>query len=193
MAIVKSTRRRTPPRAPRPIGPMRAVHLRQYSPLDRWLAGVEMKTAPEVYLHSPLPEDQAMVELFVFAFEGMLGSTYRLTMWAFHPGVGTTDNIVLARFVGSPHGPNAPLWVRRLPQRKFLRFSQPLEFVAKLVGGMMDNVPVKSLLGIPADEIRMKSWARDALATDTSFPDSQSPAPYSQQVSSSCHTWAVLG
>ena len=165
MTIVKSTRRRTPPRAPRPIRPMRAVRLRQYSPLDRWLAGVEMKTAPEVYLHSPLPEDQAMVELFVFAFEvfsfflsfsplaqlltsfqGMLGSTYRLTMWAFHPGVGTTDNIVLARFVGSPHGPNAPLWVRRLPQRKFLRFSQPLEFVAKLVGGMMDNVPVKSLL-----------------------------------------------
>ncbi|KAJ7038742.1 hypothetical protein C8F04DRAFT_1179420 [Mycena alexandri] len=193
MTIVKSTRRRTPPRAPRPIRPMRAVRLRQYSPLDRWLAGVEMKTAPEVSLHSPLPDDQAMVDLFVSAFEGMLGSTYRLTMWAFHPGVGTTDNIVLARFVGSPHGPNAPLWVRRLPPRKLLRFSQPVEFVAKLVGGMMDNVPVKSLLGIPADEIRMKSWARDALATDTSFPDSQSPAPYSQQVSSSCHTWAVLG
>lgn len=59
MAVVKST----PPR------PMRAVRLRQCTPLDRWLASVEMKTSPELYMDSPLPDDHAMVELYMYVFK----------------------------------------------------------------------------------------------------------------------------
>ena len=51
----------------------------------------------------------------------------------------------LARYVGSPEDDDAPLWVRRLPPRQFLRFPQPLDFIGKLVGGMTD-ISVESLL-----------------------------------------------
>ncbi|KAJ7715626.1 hypothetical protein B0H16DRAFT_1741783 [Mycena metata] len=154
MAVAKST----PPR------PMRAVRLRQCTPLDRWLASVEMKTSPELYMDSPLPDDHAMVELYMYVFEGVLGVAYRLSLAVFHPSLGSTDDdIHLARFVGTPHDANAPLWVRRLPPRKLLRFAQPLEFVANLVGGMTD-ICVKPIMGNPADERCMKRWCHDALA-----------------------------
>jgi hypothetical protein len=64
---------------------------------------------------------------------------------AYHPRVEATNDIHLARFVGSPGDANAPLWVRRLPLGKLLRFAQPLEFVGKLVGGMTD-IPVTPLM-----------------------------------------------
>ena len=158
MAIVKSS--------PRPscVKAMRASRLRKCDPLDRWLASVTMKTAPGIFLQSPLPDDQAMCELFM--------SVHKACFLRFWPGHGNsclicvsgclrdhpyprsrslplaheaTNNMHLARYVGSPADDDAPLWVRRLPPRRFLRFPQPLDFIGKLVGGMTD-ISVEPLL-----------------------------------------------
>ena len=71
--------------------------------------------------------------------------TYILILQAYHPCMKETNNMHLARYVGSPEDDDAPLWVRRLPPRRFLRFPQPLDFIGKLVGGMTD-ISVESLL-----------------------------------------------
>ncbi|KAJ7844359.1 hypothetical protein B0H14DRAFT_3455583 [Mycena olivaceomarginata] len=143
MAIVQSSR------APQPISvrPMRGVRPGQYDALDHWLALADLKTAPELFLRTPLPDDQTMCEIVA----------------AYHPRLGITNDVHIGCFVGSSDDANAPLWVNRLPPQIFLRFSQPLAFVAKLVGGMTD-IPVKSMTGDPADDRRMSYWSRDALA-----------------------------
>ena len=61
---------------------MRASRLRKYDPLDRWLASVTMKTAPGIFLQSPLPDDQAMCELFM--------SMHKACFLRFWPGHGNS-------------------------------------------------------------------------------------------------------
>ncbi|KAJ7321337.1 hypothetical protein DFH08DRAFT_970194 [Mycena albidolilacea] len=162
MAIIQSSR------APQPISvrPMRGVRPGQYDTLDHWLALADLKTAPELFLRTPLPDDQTMCEMYMSIIEPMPwmpGPVHRLSVAAYHPRLSITNDVLLGRFVGSSNDANAPLWVNRLPPRTFLRFSQPLAFVAKLVGGMTD-IPVKSMMGDPADDRRMSYWSRDALA-----------------------------
>ncbi|KAF8144158.1 hypothetical protein K438DRAFT_1783119 [Mycena galopus ATCC 62051] len=162
MAIVKSSR------APQPISvsPMRAVRLGQCDALNRWLALADMKTAPELFIRTPLPDDQAMCEIYVSVIEPSRWTpspVYRLTLAAYHPFVAITNDMDLARYVGSPDHADAPLWVRRLPPQTLLRFPQPLEFVAKLVGGMT-NIRVSAMMNDPVDARRMIHWSRAALA-----------------------------
>ncbi|KAF8156327.1 hypothetical protein K438DRAFT_1986911 [Mycena galopus ATCC 62051] len=162
MAIVKSSR------APQPISvsPMRAVRLGQCDTLNRWLALADMKTAPELFIRTPLPDDQAMCEIYVSVIEPSRWTpspVYRLTLAAYHPFVAITNDMDLARYVGSPDHADAPLWVRRLPPQTLLRFPQPLEFVAKLVGGMT-NIRVSTMMNDPVDARCMIHWSRAALA-----------------------------
>lgn len=154
MAIFKSCHRPIV----RPMRPMRAVRASKYDPLNRWLAVADMKTAPELYMRSPLADDQAMCEVYVSVIEvyslslccncclttsqGFRGTTYRLSVAAYHPLVEHTNDIHLDHFHGSPDDADAPLWVHRLPPHKLLRFPQPLDFVGKLVGGITD-IPVR--------------------------------------------------
>ncbi|KAJ6593732.1 hypothetical protein B0H19DRAFT_1056211 [Mycena capillaripes] len=145
--------------------PMRTVRARQYDALNRWVAVADMKTAPEMYMRTPPPDDQAMCELFMSLIEAFDGTVYRLSLAAYHPHVEATNNIHLDRFVGSPDDDDTLLWVRRLPPQQLLRFAQPLDFVAKLVGGMSD-IPVRpfSVEDITS-QMRMVCWARDVLAS----------------------------
>lgn len=65
MAIVQSSR------APQPISvrPMRGVRPGQYDALDHWLALADLKTAPELFLRTPLPDDQTMCEMYMSIIE----------------------------------------------------------------------------------------------------------------------------
>ncbi|KAJ7315557.1 hypothetical protein DFH08DRAFT_971905 [Mycena albidolilacea] len=170
MAIVQSSR------APQPISvrPMRGIRPGQYDALDHWLVLTDMKTAPELFLRTPLPDNQTMCEMYMsvskyifflsFCLNTFLiklqptpwtpGPVHRLSVAAYHPRLGITNNVDLGCFVGSSGDANTPLWVHRLPPQILLRFRQPLEFVVKLVGGMTD-IPVKSMMGDPADDRRM--------------------------------------
>ncbi|KAJ7785619.1 hypothetical protein B0H14DRAFT_2630379 [Mycena olivaceomarginata] len=188
MAIVQSSR------APQLISvrPMRGVCPGQYDALDHWLALADLKTAPELFLRTPLPDDQTMCEMYMSIIElpdqasahaldaRPRASTEcrRLPPPPTTPRLGITNDVHLGCFVGSSDDANAPLWVNRLPPQIFLRFSQPLAFVAKLVGGMTD-IPVKSMTGDPADDRRMSYWSRNALAAyrEGSCPQQGSSCP----------------
>ncbi|KAJ7843218.1 hypothetical protein B0H14DRAFT_3456327 [Mycena olivaceomarginata] len=145
---------------------MHGVRPGQYDALDHWLALADLKTAPKLFLCTPLPDDQTMCEMYMSIIEPMPwtpGPVHRLSVAAYHP-LGITSD------------------VNQLPPQIFLRFPQPLAFVAKLVGGMTD-IPVKSMMmssrcrpyvwflclplvvqGDPADDRCMSHWSRDALA-----------------------------
>ncbi|KAJ7189436.1 hypothetical protein GGX14DRAFT_408842 [Mycena pura] len=156
--------------------PLRLVRLARYGHLDRWIGTADLKAAPERFMGSPLPDDLAMCELYIsvikvdFFFlcagelsewsQGGDGPTYRLSLAAYHHLLGPTVDIHLARFVGTPHDADAPLWLRRVPTGKLLRWPQPLEFVGMVVGGLTD-IPVEPLGG--TNEIRMAHWSQDAL------------------------------
>lgn len=112
--------------------------------------------------------------------QGGDGPTYRLSLAAYHHLLGPTVDIHLARFVGTPHDADAPLWLRRVPTGKLLRWPQPLEFVGMVVGGLTD-IPVEPLVLVRprslliyslclalnvqggTNEIRMAHWSQDAL------------------------------
>ncbi|KAJ7153181.1 hypothetical protein C8R43DRAFT_950579 [Mycena crocata] len=138
---------------PRPLRPVRAVCLTHCDALNRWLAGVDINI--ETRLDTHLPDDQAMCEAFVSLhnedFEGV-DVTWVLSLATYHPRAGETEVFHLSTFTGSPGDPDAPLWVKRLPPRKILCFPQPREFVARLVGGMITDIPVRALghFGTPA-------------------------------------------
>ncbi|KAJ7091610.1 hypothetical protein C8R44DRAFT_750513 [Mycena epipterygia] len=163
MAIVKSRFRTALPTTVH-VGPMHAVRAHKYDSLNCWLALANIKSAPQVYMHTPLPDDQAMYEVYVSVIEGILGTTYRLSVAVYHPRVDhqATNDMHLARFIGSRSDANVLLWVRRLPPHRLLGFVQPLAFVERLVGGKTD-IPIRPLIQGFADEVWMKCWARNAL------------------------------
>lgn len=63
----------------------------------------------------------------------------------------------LARFNGTPDDAGAPLWVRRVPPGKLLRWSQPLEFVGKVVGGLTD-IPVQPMTPVSSRSLLYVSF-----------------------------------
>jgi hypothetical protein len=83
--------------------------------------------------------------MIIQGIPGILATVYLLSLAAYEPRAGQTDTIRLAHFAGSPGDADAPLWVRRLPPRKFVCFTQPRAFAARLVGGLTD-IPVKPVL-----------------------------------------------
>lgn len=124
--------------------------------------------------------------------QGLHGQNYLLSLGVYHPRVAidhATPDIELARFVGYADDPSAPLWVRRLPSRKLLRFPQPLHFIGRVLKGMTD-IALGPILWVsmrcryiqvlflhlplsqngPHDELRRErqlcfdNWVRDALA-----------------------------
>ncbi|KAJ7108172.1 hypothetical protein C8R44DRAFT_884935 [Mycena epipterygia] len=137
MAVTKSR--------PTLLRPMRAVRLGSYDALDRWLAATDLN--PNDDLHSVLPDDQAMCEIFpaILPSIGNFPPVYVLSFMAFHPRAGTTHILRLARFAGYPDAPDAPLWASRLTPGRFVYFPESRAFVARLVAGLTD-IPVKSLL-----------------------------------------------
>ncbi|KAJ7153164.1 hypothetical protein C8R43DRAFT_1127001 [Mycena crocata] len=149
---------------PTALRPLRTGHLIRYDPLDRWLGAAEMELS--TWPLATLPHDKAMVEVFATVIGGVIPSVHRLCMVAIDEDAGETPQIIhLARFVGSNADADAPLWTRRLPLRKNVRFQQPREFTAKLVAGMTDiDIPVEQ-----ATSPQMLSWARDTAAD---FPSS---------------------
>ncbi|KAJ7816447.1 hypothetical protein B0H14DRAFT_2602706 [Mycena olivaceomarginata] len=81
-----------------------------FDPLDRWLASVKMKTAPDLFLGSPLPDGDA---IWLIASQGLTGRHYNLSLAVYHPRLAdrATPDIELARFVGHADDPGAPIWV----------------------------------------------------------------------------------
>ncbi|KAJ7205138.1 hypothetical protein B0H12DRAFT_1243510 [Mycena haematopus] len=145
---------RTPPVT---VSPMLAMHTYRYEPLDRWLASVEMKTSPELFIRTPLPDADAMCETYVSKYPGLNGHNYVLSLAVYHPRVAidhATPDIELARFVGRPDDPGAPIW--------------PLDFMARVLKGMTD-IPIGPVF-CPSEERRVEhqlcfnNWVRDALA-----------------------------
>ncbi|KAJ6593738.1 hypothetical protein B0H19DRAFT_1246474 [Mycena capillaripes] len=173
------SRSRTPPFA---LSPMRPMHINKFDALNRWLASTEMKTAPELFMRSPLPDGDAMCEIYISRFLGLRGQSYMLSLAVYHPRVAThaTPDIQLARFDGYADDPGAPIWVCHLPPRKLLRFSQPLHFIGRVLEGMTD-IPLGPLLNNgPDNQLSFDNWVRDALAVHL-FPR---PGPD--------HTWLKL-
>lgn len=156
------SRSRTPPVA---VSPMRPMHINKFGALDRWLASTEMKTAPELFMRSPLPDGDAMCEIYISHHLGFSGRNYLLSLAVYHPRVAThaTPDIELARFSGHADDPSAPIWIRRLPSCKLLRFSQPLHFIGRVLEGMTD-IPLGPLLNGPDSQLSFDNWVRDALA-----------------------------
>ncbi|KAJ7085959.1 hypothetical protein C8R44DRAFT_893805 [Mycena epipterygia] len=139
MAVTKHNRRTLPFSRPTILRPVRAVRLAPYSALDRWIAATDIN--PDSELRAPLPDEKVMCEIFVAVIEGIQGilaPVYLLSMTAYDSRAGKTAMLRLARFAGSPGDAAAPLWVRRLPPRKFLCFTQPRAFAARLVGGLTE-------------------------------------------------------
>ncbi len=69
MAIVKPRRVPLSRQLPTvPLPPMRAVRASKLDNLNRWLAVAELKGFPERFMRSPLPDDQAMVEVYVSSY-----------------------------------------------------------------------------------------------------------------------------
>ncbi|KAJ7177765.1 hypothetical protein C8R46DRAFT_1029369 [Mycena filopes] len=161
---------------PATVARMRPMHTYKFSGLDRWLASVDMKTSPELFMRSPLPKGDAMCEVYVSNNLGFNGRNYMLSLAVYHPLVDidqATPDIELARFVGNAGDPGAPVWVRRLPARQLLRFPQPLHVVAKVLEGMSD-IPVGPLLWDGHQErdprLRFESWVHKALAVPPGPP-----------------------
>ncbi|KAJ6593047.1 hypothetical protein B0H19DRAFT_1245857 [Mycena capillaripes] len=159
MAVPRLDTRSLP--IPRRMRPIRLVQCK--SPLNRWLASVEF--CPDYDLFTPLPNDCVMFQAFVVVLESVIfGTIYRLSVVAYDRRAGRIA-IRLARYVGSPDDSDAPLWVRRLPPYKRLRFTQPRSFAVRLVAGMTD-IPVDFLDSESDDRraisARRLSWARDA-------------------------------
>ncbi|KAJ6528181.1 hypothetical protein B0H19DRAFT_1083705 [Mycena capillaripes] len=167
------------------VSPMRPMHIHKFGALDRWLASTEMKTSPELFMRSPLPDSDAMCKIYISNHLGFNGQNYLLSLAVYHPRVAfdhATPDIELARFVGYADDPGAPIWVHRLPPRKLLRFPQPIHFIGKMLEGMTD-IPLGPLLwNGPDEQLRLErqlcfdNWVRDALAVRV-FPD---------------HTWLKL-
>ncbi|KAJ7086951.1 hypothetical protein C8R44DRAFT_752370 [Mycena epipterygia] len=134
-----------PKSRPTLLRPMHAVHLGSYDALDRWLAAADLN--PNDDLHSVLPDDQAMCEIFpaILPSIGNFPPVYVLSFMAFHPHAGTTHILRLALFAGYPDAPDAPLWASRLTPGRFVYFPELRAFVARLVAGLTD-IPVKSIL-----------------------------------------------
>ena len=122
--------------------------------------------------------------------QGVRGPKYHLSLAAYHRLVGATVDMHLAYFEGNPNDADAPLWVRRVPPGKLLRWPQPVEFVGNVVGGMTD-IPVEPLvtvgsrcrlinsLRLPLDvqgdsdaQTRMGLWSLDALAVRVLYSNS---------------------
>ncbi|KAJ7136972.1 hypothetical protein C8R44DRAFT_869055 [Mycena epipterygia] len=133
MAVTKSR--------PTLLRPMRAVRLGSYDALDRWLAATDLN--PNDDLHSVLPDDQAMCEIFpaILPSIGNFPPVYVLSFMAFHPRAGTTHILRLARFAGYPDAPDAPLWASRLTPGRFVYFPESRAFVTRLVAGLTDIPP----------------------------------------------------
>lgn len=70
--------------------------------------------------------------------QGIFGTVYRLSLRVYDPHVGATERLSLGRHVGFPSGAGAPLWTRRLPPNRLLRFPQPRAFMTRLVAGTAD-------------------------------------------------------
>ncbi|KAJ7720314.1 hypothetical protein B0H14DRAFT_3520981 [Mycena olivaceomarginata] len=153
------------------VSPMRPMHTYRFDPLDRWLASVEMKTAPDLFLGSPLPDGDAMCEVYISDHLGLTGRHYNLSLAVYHPRLAdrAMPDIELARFVGHADDPGAPIWVRRLPLKRLLYFPQPLHFVRQVLEGTTD-IPIGPVLQIGSDEkhlVRLRLynlWLCDALA-----------------------------
>ncbi|KAJ6593020.1 hypothetical protein B0H19DRAFT_1055676 [Mycena capillaripes] len=150
---------------PTRVRPMRPLRLTKCTPLDRWLATADVMLNPGSSLYDPLPDNEVMCELFVCIIENIglitivqsfYGTVYRLSMVVHDARAGDTELLSLDRHQGFPTEINAPLWTQRLPPNKFLCFSQPRAFIAKLVAGMSD---VQFNLTPSAKAL---SWARDA-------------------------------
>ncbi|KAF8144796.1 hypothetical protein K438DRAFT_1782505 [Mycena galopus ATCC 62051] len=149
------------------VSPMRAMHTYRFDPIDRWLASVEMNTSPGLFLRSPLPEGDAMCEVYIshhlvhiyslsytgswlIVSQGLTGRHYRLSLAVYHPRVAdyATPDIELARFVGHADDPGAPIWV---------------------LEGTTD-IPIGPVLRIGTDEEHLERrwvydlWVLDALA-----------------------------
>ncbi|KAJ7440083.1 hypothetical protein B0H11DRAFT_1934007 [Mycena galericulata] len=141
MALTQSSPRILPFSRPTVLRRMRATCLARYDPLNRWLGAADIRMYPDLFLTNP-PSDEVICELFsvsLIEFQGILGTLHTLFLKAYdRRRAGFTKMIRLDRYVGSPGDANAPLWTRRLPPRKFLRFSQPRAFVARLVAGMTE-------------------------------------------------------
>ncbi|KAJ7817005.1 hypothetical protein B0H13DRAFT_2380015 [Mycena leptocephala] len=169
--IARSTNPRRPAQSTcfrSPARPIRAVRLAKYDLLNRFVGAADLKGAPELFMGSPLPDNLAMCEIYVSSLEGFRGPTQRLSLAAYHPRVGETVDMHLARFNGTPDDAGAPLWVRRVPPGKLLRWSQPLEFVGKVVGGLTD-IPVQPMTpGDTEAQDRMARWSRNVLAITAS-------------------------
>ncbi|KAJ6466001.1 hypothetical protein C8R47DRAFT_1079083 [Mycena vitilis] len=156
------------PTHPRPI---RLQLLTNRGPLDRWLANLDIMANPYVALHAPLADDDVRCELFIALLDvctpsflarppdyvqGMYGPVYRLSLVVYDPHVGCTETLRLGRYQGIPANGDAPLWTRRLPLFKILRFTQSRAFAAMLVAGMSDIQFFE-----PASSQAL-SWARHA-------------------------------
>ncbi|KAJ7163195.1 hypothetical protein C8R46DRAFT_1221983 [Mycena filopes] len=161
---------------PATVARMRPMHTYRFSPLDRWLASAAMKTGPERPMRSPLPDGDAMCEVYISHHLGLNGQNYMLSLGVYHPLVDidqATPDIELARFAGNAGDPGAPVWVRRLPARQLLRFPQPLHIVAKVLEGLSD-IPVGPLLWKGHHErdtrLHFENWVHKALAISPSPP-----------------------
>ncbi|KAJ7440082.1 hypothetical protein B0H11DRAFT_1934008 [Mycena galericulata] len=169
MAVTQSIPRILPFSPPTVLRRMRATCLTRYDPLNRWIGAADMKTSLDLFLTAALPPDEVMCQLFVGVvevesfglskFQGILGTVYTLSLTAYdRRHAGSIQLINLDRYSGSPGDVGAPLWVRRLPPQKFVRFSQPRAFVARLVAGNTE-IHVEHMLEGKITT-KMLSWAR---------------------------------
>ncbi|KAJ7658349.1 hypothetical protein DFH06DRAFT_1327627 [Mycena polygramma] len=122
--------RPTKPRA------MRAHLLTNRGPLDRWIGSTDIMADPYVSMYAPLADDDVRCQLFVALLEGMNGPVYQLWLVVYGAHVGTTEALKLGFYRGVPADHDAPLWTRRLPLFKLIRFTQPRAFIVRLVAGM---------------------------------------------------------
>ncbi|KAJ7843594.1 hypothetical protein B0H13DRAFT_2364681 [Mycena leptocephala] len=156
MAIISTTPCPYSRLRPTRVRPMRRVRLLKADPLDRWLATADVMLDPDMSLRSTLPEGEVMCAVHVTILEGLYGAVYRLSMVVYDRHAGYSEPLGLGRHQGVPTDADVPLWTRRLPPGRFLRFSQPRVFVARLVAGLSD-IPLQR-----APSVQALSWARDA-------------------------------
>ncbi|KAJ6497185.1 hypothetical protein C8R47DRAFT_1212720 [Mycena vitilis] len=123
---------------PTRLRPMRPHLLADRDAVDQWVAAEDLMADPDVPMHAPLADDEVRCEIYVTLLEGMYGPVYRLALAVYNPHVGKTGDLSLGRYQGIPTDKDAPLWTRRLPLFKNIRFTQPRAFVAMLVAGMSD-------------------------------------------------------